>query len=1084
MAQAEAVAPQTPATPTHTQQAAAEAPTAPQARVSGSPPLAQGSPYLLLIVPFDEGELEAQAMENFFQACATDEPFSLELVGTRREQGFLLRASSEAQLTLLRKQFEALHPQAQISRVDPRADPLVLLPGEQALIGEFALSRAAWMPLKTFSGEALASPGGDPLAHMLASMEAVGRRQCIVAQLVLRRAPDSWIAPDIRKAVEHPLQEERDEVAAGLKGIKGAGTASDTREAIKIALLLAALFIAYFGYRWYQERAYLPLWLMATALAVGGIGLLWWQIRTQHHPIYDMKLVSEKLVRQAFYCQLRVIVRGSVPPLAEKEQQRRASLSAEELARAEREDRKRVEEQLRSHLSHMEVAYRQFSLASANSLSLKRCRLVCAEDEQTRRLQSLARAFPYHHWLPRLLYGGPTRCVLNGLELSGLFHLPQAFTDLPLVKRTSVKRLLFSPELSRRIAQMAGSLKPVLIGHSKHRGHAVEVALPFSTLFGNKFLIGRSRSGKSVLIQLLARGAMQPVRDGSLQPGFFAIDPHRDLIEDLLRLLPPKRRREVLLLDFTDTQHPVALNPLDATMGFTRDQAVSNLMAAFERIWHETWGPRMAYFLNSVCLLLYTLNERLVAAGRADEQYTLLDINPLLQYKDYAIRVLSQLDKSETWHQELLAWWQETYFQLPTNSSFRNEVITPILSKIGVFNNNQILRRIVGQPVTKAPVHQAITEGKLILCALSSRDIDDMAVNILGSTLLNLLHAAFRIQQETPLLERRRVFVAVDEFQNFSGSAFDKLLSEDAKFGCSMLMATQNLKRLTQVKEGLLEVVLSNCQHFFAFNVSAEDAELLEKEYQKKVLMKDFISQPRLHCYARLAIEDEPMQIASVFLTKPPSWDMSSDRQRLVDNIRRHARTGAPSAAEVDKQHSRHLKRFLDVDLFAGWIAKNAAAMEQQRQNRQADQTAQAQGNAGESTPLPSSRLASQTTVRAAPHSAPTGDNDQSPKEHQAQSGGHTNNGGGHAASGAQATGSQGPSAANGSQQGGTGRNSNNPRSRRLKRLQRGKNPVGTPPPDLPDESRLESNDPSRPLSFPGGRSGGRGYEGRERERQ
>ena len=186
-----------------------------------------------------------------------------------------------------------------------------------------------------------------------------------------------------------------------------------------------------------------------------------------------------------------------------------------------------------------------------------------------------------------------------------------------------------------------------------------------------------------------------------------------------------------------------------------------------------------------------------------------------------------------------------TYLSLPTPASFRKEMIIPILSKIGVFNNNQILRRIVGQPVTQAPVHLAITEGKIVICSLSSRDIDDMAVNILGSTMLNLLHAAFRMQQETPLTERRRVFVAVDEFQNFSGSAFDKLLSEDAKFGCSMLMATQNLTRLTQQKEGLLEVVLSNCQNFFAFNMSAADAKLMEAEFQDKVLQKDFISQPR-----------------------------------------------------------------------------------------------------------------------------------------------------------------------------------------------------------------------------------------------
>ncbi|GHO58468.1 hypothetical protein KSB_69430 [Ktedonobacter robiniae] len=50
-----------------------------------------GAEYLMLITPSDEGEREASAMENFFQACALDEAFGLELVGTRREQGFVLR---------------------------------------------------------------------------------------------------------------------------------------------------------------------------------------------------------------------------------------------------------------------------------------------------------------------------------------------------------------------------------------------------------------------------------------------------------------------------------------------------------------------------------------------------------------------------------------------------------------------------------------------------------------------------------------------------------------------------------------------------------------------------------------------------------------------------------------------------------------------------------------------------------------------------------------------------------------------------------------------------------------------------------
>ncbi len=134
----------------------------------------QGGRFLALIMPSDEGERQAQAMENWFQACSSDEPFALELVGTRREQGFLLRASSETQLTMLCKQLEAQYPQAEIQRVVQHADPLILHAGEHAVVGEFSLTQPSYLPLKMFTGKVLAEPGADPLAGLLANMEAIG----------------------------------------------------------------------------------------------------------------------------------------------------------------------------------------------------------------------------------------------------------------------------------------------------------------------------------------------------------------------------------------------------------------------------------------------------------------------------------------------------------------------------------------------------------------------------------------------------------------------------------------------------------------------------------------------------------------------------------------------------------------------------------------------------------------------------------------------------------------------------------------------------------------------------------------------
>jgi len=976
----------------------------------------QGGQFLALIVPSDEGERQAQAMENWLQACASDKPFALELVGTRREQGFLLRASSEAQLAMLCKQLEAQYPQAEIQRVAPYADPLIVHTGEHAVIGEFTLSQPSWLPLKTFTGKALSEPGTDPLAGILANMEAIGSGQRIMAQLALVRAPESWLSADIRKSVEHALQPERDELAASMKQ---ATTRSDTSEGIKLVALIVAALVSLIASHWYREQNWLPLLLLGTVLVVGLVALLWWKLFQKKPPVYDMKVVAEKMARAGFYSQLRVMVVG--------------------------QERTSTKPELSAHLSTMEVVYRQFTLASSNSLYLKRIRYLRADDLQTRQLTSVLHAFPYAPLLLRLVHGGAYSWqVLNSLELSGMFHLPQESTDVPLVRRTSHKGLLASPEIAHQIKLRPAPLPPALIGYSRHRRHCVPVYLPFEVLFSHMFFAGMSRSGKSVLMQLLTRAAMQPLQSASHtttpQPGVFVADPHRDLIMDILKVIPPERAQDVLLFDMTDTQFPVAINPLDASMGFTRDQAVSNLMSSFQKIWSEYWGPRMSYFLNSVCLLLYTLNERLVQQNRAEEQYTLLDINPLLQYKDYAIQVLSQLDMSEIWHQEQLAWWQNTYFTLPTNSSFRQEIIMPILSKIGVFNDNTQLRRIVGQATTRTPVHQAVTTGKIVLCALAARDMDDSAVNILGSTLINLLHRSFNLQQHIPLKERRKVFVAIDEFQHFSGSDFDKLLSEDAKYGCALLLATQSLKRLNTIRDGLLEMVLSNCQHLWVFRISAADARLMETEFQEKVTVKHIISQPTFHCYARLAIPGYPLQIVSVALVQPASWKDNPVQNRLVEDIRHTNQSRYLPTAAVDRCYEGHLRRFLNVSSYATKLQREArVAQARKQQHEAAEQLAQdlqaAQLIKTTKQPTGPTQIV-QASARAA------GGQPHSQKERAASLD----------------TPEQKPTR-------------NHRRSRRM-----GKRPVGVPPPE-PITATMPSDQPfpddadggSRPLLFPGG---------------
>jgi hypothetical protein len=843
-------------------------------------PRAVSTAYIVQIIPSSEIEREALAMENLLQAFTLDEPFSLEMCGEPAQQRFLLRTTSLETLETLCQQVLAQYPQAQLRRVSPIADPLTLSEGEHAIIGDFALRAPAWMPIKTFWEEEMTQEGTDPIVGILSAMEPVIPGERIICQVALISAPDSWAQRYQRKGLEHPLDKERQ------VSMVAANSEQDTTwdEACGLLAPLAVVLAGVQGYFWYRGHAWGALTTLALAV-VGGLALLlWWKLR-HRDTLYDMKLVSEKLMRTSFYAQVRVVVIG---------------------------DRRKSERRLRKHLSRLEVAYRQYDLAGSNGFELKRVQHIFSDDEQARYLCRPERSLPYRSFLARIVHRGWSSTVLNTREVSGMWHLLQSQAEVPLVERLATKRMLASPELFQRIRYRASAFSPVLVGHSVHRGYSVPIFLPEEVLFSHKFVVAKSGYGKSTLMQLLLRGAMEPIQSPlSPQPGVVTIDPHGDLIDDLLRQIPESRIDDVMLIDLADEQHPVGINLLDATMGFTCDQAVANAMASFARIWRDSWGPRLAYILRNVLKSLFTANEQLVEKGQPERQYTLLDVNNMLQQPKYARKILDELDKNNMYHQKVLSFWNEYYFKLPPN--MQQEAISPVSNKIGIFSDNRVLERIVGQPVTTINFATAVQSGQIVLVNLASGRLEFDASAIIGATILNLVHRTLQQQATVPLAQRRKIFIAVDEFQNIPGADYEALLSEDRKYGGSLMLATQSLIRLEQMKEGLEMMTFSNCAQLFAFATSAEDAEKLEKELHGLVTVPYILNQPRLTCYARLALPDQPVQIFSMQLAKPEGWEHSPANEEKAASIRASSRKLHPTAAQVDERLLANSKRLLEM---------------------------------------------------------------------------------------------------------------------------------------------------------------------------
>ena len=107
----------------------------------------------------------------------------------------------------------------------------------------------------------------------------------------------------------------------------------------------------------------------------------------------------------------------------------------------------------------------------------------------------------------------------------------------------------------------------------------MSVSLPDELLRRHLLLVAKTRRGKSSLLLRIAGYLMASTATDGRPPALVLVDPHRDLAEAALGLVPPGRRDSVVYLDVSERARPFGLNLLDVGLGWDRDKAVSNALA-------------------------------------------------------------------------------------------------------------------------------------------------------------------------------------------------------------------------------------------------------------------------------------------------------------------------------------------------------------------------------------------------------------------------------------------------------------------------------------------------------------------------
>ena len=373
------------------------------------------------------------------------------------------------------------------------------------------------------------------------------------------------------------------------------------------------------------------------------------------------------------------------------------------------------------------------------------------------------------------------------------------------------------------------------------------------------YILGKSGTGKSALISNMV---IQDIWNGQ---GVCLVDPHGELVETVLRVIPEHRLNDVVYFNPSDTEFCIGFNPLELRDPKYKHLVASGLMGIFTKIWANVWSSRMEYIMNNTILaLLDTPNS------------TLLGITRMLVDKDYRQVIINNLKDPM-----VKAFWVHEFEQW--KEQFRNEAISPIQNKVGQFLSSSIIRNIVGQQESTIDIFNLMNEGKIFLVNVSKGRIGEDNSALLGAMIITKLQLAAMERVRIPEEERRDFYLYVDEFQNFATDSFASILSEARKYRLCLTLAHQYTAQIESKDGGdLKDAVFGNVGSMLIFRIGADDAKILEKEFAPEFIPEDFVGLPNFEIYLKLMIDGVTSRPFSANTLPPIHVAEGSDSTEIV----------------------------------------------------------------------------------------------------------------------------------------------------------------------------------------------------------
>lgn len=453
---------------------------------------------------------------------------------------------------------------------------------------------------------------------------------------------------------------------------------------------------------------------------------------------------------------------------------------------------------------------------------------------------SIVQDYLYLNFKKRLLSfifnSSPT--LLSVSEVADLYHFP--FTKVTQTENI-VKTL--SREIPAPVSLKNGRRMDVVFAQNTYGGTITPIGLTEEERETHLYILGRTGSGKTTLMYTMAKHDIVEGR------GLAFIDPHGDVVEDLLACIPLSRKNDLIYVNPIDLKYPIGINILELTPGLNEEETelekevvTEGVISLFRKVFSKdenTNAHRIEYILRNTIYTAFTV-----------ENCTIFTISRILTNTKFRTQIVSKLKD-----QDLVDFWKNEFGKA---GDFQVIKMTQgVTAKVGRFFRSPTAKRILEQEKSTINFDDIVNNKKILLCNFSQGKLGEDTSRLLGTTIMTKLQQAALKRTYIPKEKRVPFYLYVDEFQSFAAPSFSKMITESRKYRMPLIIAEQSTSQ--QKDRDMTNIILANVTSVVTFRSGNYiDEELMLNQFSPYLTKGEIMNLPRYRFYMKIsALESE-----------------------------------------------------------------------------------------------------------------------------------------------------------------------------------------------------------------------------------